>query len=198
MCHRLGIDVWEVIEAAKTKPYGFQAFYPGPGLGGHCIPIDPFYLAWKVRLYGFEPRFIDLAGQVNGAMPEHVVALVADLLNDMEKPLRGSRIHLLGAAYKPDVSDVRESPAITIMELLSAKGARVSFSDPHVGSVRLGDGREVREVPLDAYPLEEADCVVIITDHSAFPWAEVVRRSRVILDTRNALRKFREPHIHRL
>ena len=198
MCHHLGLDVWEVIEAARTKPFGFEAFYPGPGLGGHCIPIDPFYLAWKARLHGFEPRFIDLAGQVNASMPPHVVELVADLLNGEAKALRGSRIHVLGAAYKRDVSDVRESPALTIMELLLAKGALVSFSDPHVPSVRLASGTELRAVPLEECPLEQMDCVLIVTDHAAFAWAEVVRRSRLILDTRNVLKDFRLPHVHKL
>jgi len=198
MCHELGLDVWEVIEAAKTKPYGFQAFYPGPGLGGHCIPIDPFYLAWKARLHGFEPRFIDLASQVNAAMPQHVVRLVADLLNEQGKPVRGSRIHVLGVAYKRDVSDTRESPALGIMSLLRQKGAEVSFSDPHVESVRLPDGAEMRGVPLADCALEETDCVLIVTDHAAFPWAEIVERSPLILDTRNALREFKAGHVHKL
>jgi len=198
MCHRLEIDVWEVIEAAKTKPFGFQAFYPGPGLGGHCIPIDPFYLAWKARLHGFEPRFIDLAGQVNAAMPAHVVGLVADLLNEQRKPVRGSRIHLLGAAYKRGVSDTRESPALTIMELLLQKGALLSYSDPHVPRVRLADGTELRSCQVRECPLERMDCVLIVTDHDEFPWEEVVRRSPLILDTRNVLAGFRARHVHRL
>ena len=198
MCHSLKLDVWEVIEAARTKPFGFEAFYPGPGLGGHCIPIDPFYLAWKARLQGFEPRFIDLAGQVNASMPQHVVELVMDLLNEESKALHGSRIHVLGAAYKRDVSDVRESPAITIMEMLAAKGARVTFSDPHVASVRLANGTGLESVPLGECPLEEMDCVLIVTDHAAFPWGEVARRSRLILDTRNVLKDFKKLHIHKL
>jgi UDP-N-acetyl-D-glucosamine dehydrogenase len=198
MCDQLGIDVWEVIEAAKTKPYGFQAFYPGPGLGGHCIPIDPFYLAWKARLHGFEPRFIDLASQVNASMPHHVVQLVSDLLNEESKPLRGSSVHVLGVAYKRDVSDVRESPALIIMELLLKKGAKVSFSDPHVRRVELEDGTKLEGVSLDRCALEKKDCVLIVTDHAAVPWADIVRRSRLILDTRNALKGFRKPYIHTL
>jgi len=198
MCHHLDLDVWEVIEAARTKPFGFEAFYPGPGLGGHCIPIDPFYLAWKARLHGFEPRFIDLAGQVNASMPRHVVELAADLLNARSKPLRGSRIHVLGAAYKKGVSDVRESPALIIMELLLGKGAEVSYSDPYVPRVRLADGTELCSVPIERCPLEQMDCVVIVTDHDVFPWEQVARRSPLILDTRNVLRDFKGPHVHKL
>ena len=198
MCHEMGLDVWEVIEAAKTKPYGFQAFYPGPGLGGHCIPVDPFYLAWKARLHGFEPRFIELAGQVNTAMPKHVVTLAADLLNEHTKPLRGSRVHLLGMAYKPDVSDLRESPALIIAEMLIRRGAELTFSDPHVDSVRLETGQVLTGTPAAEAPLEEMDLVIVVTDHRAFPWAEIVRRSPLILDTRNALKGVKGDHIHRL
>jgi UDP-N-acetyl-D-glucosamine dehydrogenase len=135
MCHKMDIDVWEVIEAAKTKPFGFMPFYPGPGLGGHCIPIDPFYLSWKARQSGFECRFIELAGQVNGAMPEYVVQLIAEALNTTRKPLNGSRVHLFGMAYKPNVGDVRESPALDILELLSRQGAIVSYTDPYVATL---------------------------------------------------------------
>jgi len=198
MCHKLGIDVWEVVDAAGTKPYGFEAFYPGPGLGGHCIPVDPFYLAWKARLHGFEPRFIDLAGRVNAGMPEYVVELAADLLNDAGKPLKGSAIHVLGVAYKRDVSDVRESPALNIIEMLRSKGALVSYSDSHVPAVALPDGARLEAVPIQQSELAAKDCVIIITDHSDFPWDAVVREARLILDTRNALKDYREPHIHKI
>ncbi|MHC4788424.1 MAG: nucleotide sugar dehydrogenase [Planctomycetota bacterium] len=198
MCHELDIDVWDVVDAAKTKPYGFEAFYPGPGLGGHCIPIDPFYLAWKARLHGFEPRFIDLAGRINAEMPRHVVQLIMDLLNDEGKPLRGSRVHVLGAAYKPDVSDTRESPALIIIESLLGKGARVTYTDSHVPEVELSDGTRLRSVPLEECALGESDCVVVVTHHSDFPWERIARVAPLILDTRNALKEFDAPHIHRI
>lgn len=198
MCHELDVDVWEVVDAAKTKPYGFEAFYPGPGLGGHCIPIDPFYLAWKARLHGFEPRFIDLAGRINADMPRHVVELAADLLNDARKPLRGSKVHILGVAYKRDVSDVRESPALNIIEILLQKGAEVSYSDDHVPAITLPDGTRLEAVPLEETDLPGKDCTIIVTDHSDFPWGRVVRNARLILDTRNALKDYEEEHIHRI
>ncbi len=198
MCHELGVDVWEVVDAAGTKPYGFQAFYPGPGLGGHCIPVDPFYLAWKARLHGFEPRFIDLAGRVNSSMPRYVVQRLADLLNDAGKPVRGSRVHVLGVAYKRDVSDVRESPALTIIELLLRKGAEVSYSDPHVPSVRLSDGARLESVELEESGLPDCDCALVVTDHSDFPWDWVVRHAPLVLDTRNALKGLDGGHIHRI
>ena len=198
MCHELRVDVWEVMDAAKTKPYGFEAFYPGPGLGGHCIPIDPFYLAWKARLQGFEPRFIDLAGRVNAEMPRHVVRLVADLLNDEGKPLRASRVHVLGVAYKPDVSDTRESPALLIMHSLREKGACVSYTDGHVEEVRLADGEALRSVALEQADLPEADVVLVVTAHSDVNWDYVVEHSPLILDTRNVLKDFTESHIHKL
>ena len=169
MSHNLDIDVWEVIDAAKTKPFGFMPFYPGPGLGGHCIPVDPFYLSWKARQTGFECRFIELAGHVNAAMPAYVVERVADALNTVKKPLNGSRIHLFGVAYKKDVSDMRESPALDVLELLIKRGAVVSYSDPWVpdaaarhAHVRVGAARGRAE--------GEPDCVVICTDHSAFDY----------------------------
>src|SRR6195256_3874909 len=159
MCDRMGINVWEVIDAAATKPFGFMPFYPGPGLGGHCIPIDPFYLSWKTRQSGFEGRFIELAGQVNGAMPEFVVELVGSALNSVKKPINGSRIHLFGVAYKRDVSDMRESPALDIILLLERRGARVTYSDPYVPKVRL-DGHELVSEDVDTM-VAEADCVVV-------------------------------------
>ncbi len=197
MCHAMGINIWEVIDAAKTKPFGFMAFYPGPGLGGHCIPIDPFYLSWKARQSGFECRFIELAGQVNGGMPEFVVRRVQDALNDRGKALRGARVHLLGVAYKRDIADVRESPAIDILLLLKARGAEVSYADPHVPELT-SHGLNLRSSSGNAAALAEVDCVVITTDHSAFDWRAIVRHAPLILDTRNALRGVTAPHVIRL
>jgi UDP-N-acetyl-D-glucosamine dehydrogenase len=193
MCDRLDIDVWEVIDAAKTKPFGFLPFYPGPGLGGHCIPIDPFYLSWKARETGFECRFIELAGQVNSAMPQYVVERVSTALNALRKAVNGSRVHLLGIAYKKDVGDVRESPALDILELLTRRGATVSYSDPFVPSVRHGTRRYEHIDPGDT--LGKVDCYVICTDHSAFDWKPIVESEVPIVDTRNALRDFRAPNI---
>ncbi|HJZ71487.1 MAG TPA: nucleotide sugar dehydrogenase [Vicinamibacterales bacterium] len=197
MCHKMDIDVWEVIESAKTKPFGFMPFYPGPGLGGHCIPIDPFYLSWKARQSGFECRFIELAGQVNGSMPEYVVERVIDALNEVRKAVNGSRIHVYGVAYKRDVGDMRESPALDIIELLSRRGAEISYSDPWVPSLKEGAHA------FDAVPEAEAlrqrpDCVVICTDHTAFDWKALVDSGVPIVDTRDALRKFTAPNIVRL
>jgi UDP-N-acetyl-D-glucosamine dehydrogenase len=197
MCHALDIDVWEVIEAAKTKPFGFMPFYPGPGLGGHCIPIDPFYLSWKARQNGFECRFIELAGQVNGSMPAYVVDRVADALNNARKPINGSRIHLFGVAYKKDVSDMRESPALDIIELLSRRGATISYTDPFVPTVQHG-GHALTSIP-EADALRRApDCIVICTDHSSLSWKPVVESGVPVVDTRNALKGFNAPNIVRL
>ncbi len=195
MCARMGIDVWEVIEAAATKPFGFMPFYPGPGLGGHCIPIDPFYLSWKTRQAGIEARFIELAGYINGQMPHFVVDKVQDALNDAAKPVKGSRIHIMGVAYKRDIDDLRESPALDVMLLLQRRGAQLSYSDPHVPRVRL-DGLELESQPEAA--AADADCVVIVTDHSAFDYQALVDRSALIVDTRNALKRFRSKTIVRL
>ena len=197
MCRQMNIDVWEVIDAAKTKPFGFMAFYPGPGLGGHCIPIDPFYLSWKARQSGFESRFIELAGYVNSGMPRHVVERVGDALNSASKPIRGSRVHLLGMAYKANVGDYRESPAIDIARLLEQRGAQVSYSDPHVPVV------EDHAFRMTATPLADAleagiDCVVIVTDHGDLDHQALVARAPLIVDTRNALRGHRAGHIFRL
>ncbi|HEX5272626.1 MAG TPA: nucleotide sugar dehydrogenase, partial [Gemmataceae bacterium] len=185
---RMGIDVWEVIEAAKTKPFGFQPFYPGPGLGGHCIPIDPFYLTWAARKYGVNTRFIELAGEVNTSMPRHVVGRVAEALNEDGKPLKGSRVCVLGVAYKKDVDDPRESPAFAILEMLKARGARVSYNDPHVSSLPRMRHHTIRldSEPLTPEFLAEQDCVVIVTDHSAYDFEEIVRHSSLVVDTRNA------------
>lgn len=200
MCDRLGISVWEVIDAASTKPFGFMPFYPGPGLGGHCIPIDPFYLSWKVKEVGFEARFIELAGQVNGAMPHHVVDKVADALNDQGKAIKGASVFVLGVAYKRDIDDVRESPALDVMALLLRKGANVSYHDPyvpHIDGEHWTGGQHMDSVPYSAAALAAADCVVILTDHKAFDMAEVVASSRVVVDTRNAV-KVAAPNVFKL
>jgi UDP-N-acetyl-D-glucosamine dehydrogenase len=197
MSHNLNIDVWEVIDAAKTKPFGFMAFYPGPGLGGHCIPVDPFYLSWKARQNGFECRFIELAGHVNAAMPAYVVERVADALNTVKKPLNGSRIHLFGVAYKKDVGDMRESPALDVLELLLKRGAVVSYSDPWVPTLQHGS-HTFEAVKEEAAFKAEPDCVVICTDHSAFDYDRIVRNAALIVDSRNALKNRKEPSIFRL
>jgi UDP-N-acetyl-D-glucosamine dehydrogenase len=197
MCHKMDIDVWEVIESAKTKPFGFMPFYPGPGLGGHCIPIDPFYLSWKARQSGFECRFIELAGQVNGAMPEYVVERVVDALNEARKAVNGSRVHIYGVAYKRDVSDMRESPALDVIELLARRGAEISYSDPWVPALK--EGAHTFEAVPEADALRRRpDCVVICTDHSVFEWKALVDSGVPIVDTRDALRKFTAPNIVRL
>jgi len=197
MCNRLKIDVWEVIEAASTKPFGFMPFYPGPGLGGHCIPIDPFYLSWKARASGFEARFIELAGYINGQMPDHVVNHVAFALNRIGKATRGSRVLVLGVAYKADIDDTRESPSLDIMETLRERGARIEYSDPFVPTLEFG-GRKLKSVPLTPARLRTFDCVVIATAHRNFPYGAVVRHARSIVDTRNALKGRRSSKIVRL
>jgi UDP-N-acetyl-D-glucosamine dehydrogenase len=195
MCHRMNINVWEVIDAAATKPFGFMPFYPGPGLGGHCIPIDPFYLSWKSKQAGIEARFIELAGHINGDMPRYVVSRIQDALNDQAKPLRNSRIHIVGVAYKRDIDDVRESPALDVIHLLLQRGASVSFTDPFVREVRL-DSTTLQSTSLDA--AASSDCTVIITDHRSIDYDALVRSAPLILDTRNALKGRTEPHILRL
>jgi UDP-N-acetyl-D-glucosamine dehydrogenase len=195
MCGRMGIDVWEVIDAAATKPFGFMPFYPGPGLGGHCIPIDPFYLSWKTKQAGIEARFIELAGYINGQMPHFVVDKIQNALNDAGKPVKGSRIHVMGVAYKRDIDDMRESPALDVILLLERLGAVVAYSDPHVPTLKL-DGKELAASPEEA--AAEADCVVIVTDHSAFDYQGMVARSRLIVDTRNALKGVESKKIVRL
>jgi UDP-N-acetyl-D-glucosamine dehydrogenase len=196
MCDRMHINVWEVIDAAGTKPFGFMPFYPGPGLGGHCIPIDPFYLSWKSKEAGIEARFIELAGYINGRMPEFVVEKIQNALNEASKSVRGSRVHILGAAYKRDIEDVRESPALDIIMLLQRLGAVVTFSDPYVRRIHTNGAPLESQDMLPA--LDSADCVVIVTDHSGVDYAAVVERSRLIVDTRNALKTFRSPKIVRL
>ena len=197
MCHSLGIDVWEVIDAAATKPFGFLPFYPGPGLGGHCIPIDPLYLSWKARMNGFEPRFIDLAAQINARMPEYVMQLVSDALNRQSKSVKDSSVHVLGVAYKRGVSDCRESPALAVMKLLTERGARISYSDPYVDELR-EEGLALRSSSIHEVLENGCDCVVILTDHPDFDYAYVARAARAVVDARNAMRNFPGEHITRL
>jgi UDP-N-acetyl-D-glucosamine dehydrogenase len=185
MCDRIGINVWEVIDAAATKPFGFMPFYPGPGLGGHCIPIDPFYLSWKTKQAGIEARFIELAGYINGQMPHFVVDKVQNALNDAGKPVKGSRILVMGVSYKRDIDDMRESPALDVMMLLQRRGGIVSYCDPYVPSLKLDD------LNLESEPLEsaaDADCVVIVTDHRAFDYRLLLEKAPLIVDSRNALK----------
>src|ERR1700733_2804142 len=196
MCDRMGINVWEVIDAAATKPFGFMPFYPGPGLGGHCIPIDPFYLSWKSKQAGIEARFIELAGYINGQMPHFVATKVQNALNEAGKAVKGSRIVIYGVAYKKNIDDVRESPALDIIHLLRKRGAHVGYSDPYVAQIN-SDGIEMRAV--DAVSgIAEADCVVIVTDHGSFDYRFVVERARLIVDTRNALKGMTSEKIVRL
>src|SRR5688572_24847956 len=193
LCYALNIDTWEVIRAAATKPFGFMPSYPGPGIGGHCIPLDPHYLSWKARQHGFDSRFISLAEEVNSRMPEHVVQLVSDGLNEERKPMKGSSVLLLGVAYKKDVNDVRESPALSIIDRLRAKGANVSYHDPFVAEMRFEDahtdatGESLSSVALTDEDLRAADCVIIVTDHSGIDYHRVCRLAPLIVDTRNAL-----------
>jgi UDP-N-acetyl-D-glucosamine dehydrogenase len=196
LCDRMRIDVWEVIDAAATKPFGFMPFYPGPGLGGHCIPIDPFYLSWKSKEAGIEARFIELAGHINGRMPEFVVEKIQNALNSVCKAVRGSHVHILGTAYKRNVDDVRESPALDIMIMLRRLGATVTFSDPFVERIELQS--EVLEAQDMVTSLRVADCAAIITDHTGVDYAAVVEHSKLIVDTRNALKRFQSPKIIRL
>jgi UDP-N-acetyl-D-glucosamine dehydrogenase len=194
---RMGIDVWEVIEAAKTKPFGFQAFYPGPGLGGHCIPIDPFYLAWVARKYDLTTRFIELAGEINTGMPTYVVSKITEALNDRCKPVKGSKIALLGMAYKKDVDDVRESPGLELLDLLLKKDAVVTYNDPHIS--KLPTTRHYPHLRMTSQPLTKEylaaqDCVVIVTDHSAYDWAWVLEHAPLVVDTRNATRNVVKGH----
>jgi UDP-N-acetyl-D-glucosamine dehydrogenase len=189
MCDKLNINVWEVIEAAATKPYGFMPFYPGPGLGGHCIPVDPHYLSWKLKTLNYTARFIELASEVNTSMPLYVMDKISAALNDAGKPIRGSRIVVLGVAFKRDVDDVRESPALDVIGLLCERGGDVDYHDPYVPHLRLHDGAEMASVPFSTELLSDADCVVIITDHRSIDWQMVADHSRLIVDTRNAVGK---------
>ena len=187
---RMGIDIWEVIEASKTKPFGFQAFYPGPGLGGHCIPIDPFYLTWKAREYDFPTRFIELAGEINTSMPMYVVSRVADALNKISKSIKDSKILILGLTYKRDVDDVRESPSLELIELLRNKGAKIDYNDPYVPMTRKMRHYDLKmvSVPLTEKNLKKYDCIVISTDHSSYDYSFIAKHSRLVVDTRNAMK----------
>jgi UDP-N-acetyl-D-glucosamine dehydrogenase len=190
-CRKIGVDPWEVIDAAATKPFGFMPFYPGPGIGGHCIPVDPLYLSWKVRLTGYEARFIALADQINRAMPEHVVNLVLDSLNDRARALRGASVLVLGVTYKRDVNDIRESPALEIIEMLARKGAQVSYADPFIPQLAL-DGHKLTAVEPTREAVSAADCVLILTDHSLFDYALIAECAPLVVDTRNALKQRRQ------
>ena len=192
-CRKIGVDPWEVIEAAATKPFGFMPFYPGPGIGGHCIPVDPLYLSWKVRLTGYEAQFIALADQINRAMPEHVVNLVGEALNEREQAIRGSSVLVLGVTYKPDVNDIRESPALEIIEMLERKGAHVSYADPFAPQLSVG-GSKLTSVEANAATVGAADCVLILTNHTSFDYSMIASRSKLVVDTRNALREYRQSH----
>lgn len=197
LCLRMGISIWEVIDAASTKPFGFQPFYPGPGLGGHCIPVDPYYLSWKARELDFCTRFIELAGEVNSSMPYHVVDSITSALNHRDQPLPGRHVLILGVAYKKDVDDLRESPALTIIELLRKEGVRISYNDPYVSTI--GRGRHY-DLNMSSVPLEnlrQYDCVVIITDHSDYDYQAIVNESALVVDTRNATRAISSPKIVR-
>jgi UDP-N-acetyl-D-glucosamine dehydrogenase len=200
MCDRLGLSVWEVVDAAATKPFGFMPFYPGPGLGGHCIPIDPFYLSWKVKEVGFEARFIELAGHVNGSMPHHVVDKVAEALNSQSKAVRGSKILVLGITYKRDIDDIRESPALDVMAVLKQRGGHLTYHDPYAPHLAGRDwpgGADMSSVPFGIEELADADCVVIVTDHTVLNYQEILSHARLIVDTRNAL-KGSWPHVFKL
>lgn len=186
MCDRLGVDVWEVINAAATKPFGFMKFSPGPGLGGHCIPIDPLYLSWKLHSLNYTARFIELASEINTSMPRFVITKVQDALNDHEKSLKGSNVLVLGAAYKPDIDDLRESPAIDVIRLLQQKGAKVSYHDPYIPVIKHEDWK-IESVPDLMKSVKSADCVVIVTNHKVYDYAAILKESKLIVDTRNAL-----------
>jgi UDP-N-acetyl-D-glucosamine dehydrogenase len=197
LCGELGINIWEVIDAAATKPFGFMPFYPGPGVGGHCIPIDPFYFSWKCREHDQQARLIELAGEINDRMPEVVVERVTEALNARGKSLQGSRVLLVGVSYKKDVGDVRESPALKVMARLHRKGAHLSYHDPHVPICMNGKG-PITSVALEEEVLASADCVVILTDHSGLPYQRILRTAAVVVDTRNVLREFDTPNVIRL
>jgi UDP-N-acetyl-D-glucosamine dehydrogenase len=197
LCHKMGIDIWEVIDAAKTKPFGFMSFYPGPGIGGHCIPIDPAYLSWKAKVNGFEPRIVDLASQINAAMPEFVVDRIASLLNDRQKSLSSSKILIIGITYKRDVSDIRESPALDVARLLLGKGVELMFYDPLVQQISL-EGKYIQRMGLEIENLQNCDLIVILTDHSGIDYGRIVKHGKLIFDTRNATRRYRAPHLVKL
>ena len=195
LCLRMGLDIWEVIEAASTKPFGFHPFYPGPGLGGHCIPVDPFYLSWKAKEWDFRTRFIELAGEINVNMPYHVVASVASALNQRKKSLNGAQVLILGMAYKKDIDDVRESPALTIFELLQKDGAQVSFNDPYIPFIGKGRKYDLQMTSVSLDNLPKYDCVLIVTDHSCYDYEKIVSESQLIVDTRKATRGIKNSKI---
>ena len=194
---RMGLDIWEVIEAASTKPFGFHPFYPGPGLGGHCIPVDPFYLSWKAKEWDFRTRFIELAGEINMNMPYHVLDSVAKALNQYKKALNGAKVLVLGLAYKKDIDDLRESPSLTIIELLQKEGAKVSYNDPYFPTVGKGRKYDLRMTCAPLEDLAQYDCVLIVTDHSDYDYERIVRESQLVVDTRNATRGIRSPKVVR-
>jgi len=191
----MGLDIWEVIDAAATKPFGFQPFYPGPGLGGHCIPVDPFYLSWKAKEWDFHTRFIELAGEINIGMPYHVVASVAAALNQQKKALNGARVLMLGVAYKKDIDDLRESPALTIIELLQREGAQVSYNDPYIPFIGKGRKYDLQMKSALLGNLGEYDCVLIVTDHSSYDYRKIVDEAQLVVDTRNATKSIRSSKI---
>ena len=195
LCLRMGIDIWEVIEAASTKPFGFHPFYPGPGLGGHCIPVDPFYLSWKAKEWDFRTRFIELAGEINTNMPYHVLASVSGALNSEKKSVKGSRVLVLGVAYKKDIDDLRESPSLTIIELLQKDGALVSYHDPYFPFIGKGRKYDLQMKRVELKDLGQYDCVVIVTDHSDYNYRQIVDEARLVVDTRNATRGIQNPKI---
>ncbi len=197
LCHKMGIDVWEVIDAAATKPFGFMPFYPGPGIGGHCIPVDPLYLSWKAKLFNFRTHFIELADEINSKMPEYVVYRLFETLNEAGKSIKGARILVLGLAYKKNVGDIRESPALEVIKLILEKGGEIMYNDPYVPEFEFF-GKKWRSVNINNGFVEEADCVLILTDHSLYNWESIVRRAKLILDTRNAINGFRVPNVFKL
>ena len=192
---KMGLDIWEVIAAASTKPFGFQPFFPGPGLGGHCIPVDPFYLSWKAKEFDFRTRFIELAGEINVSMPYHVLASVVSALNQRKKSLNGAKVLILGVAYKKDIDDLRESPALTIIELLQKEGAEVSYHDPFIPFIGRGRHYDLQMASSSLDNLGQYDCVLIITDHSEYDFADIVKQSQLVVDSRNATRGIRSPKI---
>jgi UDP-N-acetyl-D-glucosamine dehydrogenase len=192
MCDKLGVNVWEVIEAASTKPFGFMTFYPGPGLGGHCIPIDPLYLSWKLKALNYNARFIELASEVNSQMPLYVVSKVMDALNKVRMPANGSKVLVLGAAYKRDIDDLRESPALDVIRLLQERGAEVAYHDPYVPNLR-HEGLPMDSIELTADALKSADCVVVVTDHTSYDWDWIAREAKIVVDSRNAMKQVAQP-----
>jgi UDP-N-acetyl-D-glucosamine dehydrogenase len=199
MSNKMGIDVWEVIESAATKPFGFMPFYPGPGLGGHCIPLDPLYLSWKAKMNGFNPRFIELADEINSSMPAFVVSKISDALNKRRKSIHGSKVLILGFAYKKNVGDIRESPALEIAKLLINKGAEICYNDPYISSVNI-NGIKLTSLNLSMRLLNSMDCVVIVTGHDKYNYRNIIRHSRLVIDTRNATKDIttKKPNIIKL